>query len=104
MTTTISVMSVKKANRVLNNLFSLDRPLTAAEKTVGRQAALFLAEYRRKKAEKAQKELLFMEIEHLESLGFSKKEALEELRLNNRAHQESIGLGKSRRCRFILMN
>ena len=100
MTTTISTMSVKKAESILKNLFSLDRPLTANEKTTGRRAALFLAECRRQKTEKAQKELVFMEIEHLQCLGFSRKEALEELRLNKRAHQESIGLGKSRRCRF----
>lgn len=97
-------MSVKKAENILKDLFSLDRPLTADERTTGRQAALFLAESRRKKAEKAQKELVFMEIEHLETLGYSKKEALEELRRNKRSHQENIGLGKSHRCRFVWIN
>ena len=91
-----NIVSVESANNVLNSLKSLARPLTTAEKAIGRKAALFIGQNIKNKI-KASREV---EIKSLVDKGYTREEARELLRLEDFAHAEYIGLGTSHKCRF----
>ncbi len=95
-----NIVSVESANNVLNNLKSLARPLTTAEKLAGRKAALVQADVRHSQALASAASLRETEIKFYMGQGYTLKEAREQLRLEDFAHAESIGLGISKKCRF----
>lgn len=91
-----NIVSVESANNVLNSLKSLARPLTTAEKAIGRKAALFIGQDIKDRIKASQEE----EVKYLMERGFTEDEARELLRLEDFAHAEYIGLGTSHKCRF----
>lgn len=91
-----NTVSVESANNVLNSLKSLNRPLTAEEKLVGRKAALFIGQDIKDKIKASKEE----EIKYLMERGYTREEAREKMRLDAFAHAESVGLGISKKCRF----
>ncbi len=91
-----NIVSVESANNVLNSLKSLARPLTTAEKAIGRKAALFIGQDIKDKIKASQEE----EVKYLMERGFTEDEAREKMRLDAFARAEYIGLGTSHKCRF----
>lgn len=94
------ISSVESANSVLSSLKSLARPLTVAEKAIGREAAMFLAKERHARAIASAARLRNTLLQFYVKQGFTEDEAREQLRLDDFAHAESIGLGTPHKCRF----
>ncbi len=94
---TFATVTVENAVVVLNALKSLDRPLTAEEKIIGRKAALLFGKNIKDKINASRD----AEIKFLVERGYTEEEARKQLRLNARIHNEEIGLGKSQRCKFV---
>ena len=92
------IISAENATVVLNNLKSLDRPLTAEEKKLGRKAALAQADALHSQALASAASLRETELKFYMGQGHTLDEAREQLRLDKRIHDEKIGLGKSHRC------
>lgn len=92
------IISAENATIVLNYFKSLDRPLTAAEKKIGRKAALVQADVRHSQALASAASLCETELKFYMGQGYTLAEAREQLRLDKRIHDEKIGLGKSHRC------
>lgn len=93
---TFATVTVENAVVVLNALKSLGRPLTADEKIAGRKAALLFGRTIKDKVNASHD----AEIKFLVERGYTEEEARKQLRLSERIHNEEIGLGKSRRCKF----
>ena len=89
-------ITVENAGAGLNNLKSLNRPLTAEEKLAGRKAALFIGQDIKDKIKASQEE----EVKYLMERGYTAQEAREKIRLEDFARAESVGLGVSKKCRF----
>ena len=89
-------VTVETASIVLNNLKSLNRPLTAEEKALGTKAARLYGEGLKNKVKEAQE----VDIKFYTDRGYSLDEALTQVRLDAQAHAEYIGLGISKKCRF----
>lgn len=89
-------VTVENASIVLNNLKSLNRPLTAEEKALGTKAARLYGEGLKNKVKEAQE----VDIKFYTDRGYSLDEALTQVRLDAQAHAEYIGLGISKKCRF----
>lgn len=89
-------VTVENASIVLNNLKSLDRPLTPEEKALGTKAARLYGEGLKNKVKEAQE----VDIKFYTDRGYSLDEALTQVRLDAQAHAEYIGLGISKKCRF----
>lgn len=89
-------VTVENASIVLNNLKSLDRPLTPEEKALGTKAARLYGEGLKNKVKEAQ----VVDIKFYTDRGYSLDEALTQVRLDAQAHAEYIGLGISKKCRF----
>ena len=89
-------VTVENASIVLNNLKSLNRPLTAEEKALGTKAARLYGEGLKNKVKEAQK----VDIKFYTDRGYSLDEALTQVRLDAQVHAEYIGLGISKKCRF----
>ena len=94
---TFATVTVENASIVLNALKSLGRPLTSEEKIIGRKAALLFGRTLKDQVNAAQE----LEIKFLVERGYTEEEARKQLRLNERIHNEEIGLGKSQRCKFV---
>ncbi len=94
------ISSVESANSVLSSLKSLARPLTVAEKAIGRKAAMFLAKERHSQAVASAARLRDMEIKFYMKQGYTENEARKQIMLDDFAHAEYIGLGTSHKCRF----
>ena len=92
-----NTVTVENASIVLNNLKSLNRPLTADEMIAGRKAALLFGRTIKDKVNASHD----AEIKFLVERGYTEEEARKQLRLNERIHNEEIGLGKSQRCKFV---
>lgn len=93
---TFATVTVENASIVLNNLKSLNRPLTAEEKALGTKAARLYGEGLKNKVKEAQE----VDIKFYTDRGYSLDEALTQVRLDAQAHAEYIGLGISKKCRF----
>lgn len=89
-------VTVENASIVLNNLKSLNRPLTPEEKALGTKAARLYGEGLKNKVKEAQE----VDIKFYTDRGYSLDEALTQVRLDAQAHAEYIGLGISKKCRF----
>ena len=100
MSNNMYISSVESANNVLTSLKSLARPLTVAEKTIGREAAMFLAKERHSQAVASANALRDMEIKFYVKQGYTENEARKQIMLDDFAHAESIGLGTPHKCRF----
>lgn len=94
---TFATVTVENAVVVLNALKSLGRPLTADEMIAGRKAALLFGRTIKDKVNASHD----AEIKFLVERGYTEEEARKQLRLNERIHNEEIGLGKSQRCKFV---
>lgn len=93
---TFATVTVENAVVVLNALKSLGRPLTSDEMIAGRKAALLFGRTIKDKVNASHD----AEIKFLVERGYTEEEARKQLRLSERIHNEEIGLGKSRRCKF----
>lgn len=93
-------ITVENAGAVLNNLKSLNRPLTAEEKLAGRKAALLRGDELHSQAVASANSLRDMEIKFYMKQGYTENEAREQLRLDDFAHAEAIGLGSSKKCHW----
>lgn len=94
------ISSVESANSVLSSLKSLARPLTVAEKAIGREAAMFLAKEHHARAIASAARLRNTLLQFYVKQGFTEDEAREQLRLDDFAHAEAIGLGTSKKCHW----
>ncbi len=93
---TFATVTVENASIVLNALKSLGRPLTADEMIAGRKAALLFGRTIKDKVSASRD----AEIKFLVERGYNEEDALKQVRINERIHNEEIGLGKSQRCKF----
>ena len=92
----MTTVSVENASVVLNNLKSLNRPLTSDEKRLGHQAAMLYGQRIKDKI----KALREAEIEELMKKGYTERDAREEVRLAEFASREARGFGTSHKCKF----
>ena len=93
-------ITVEDAAAVLNNLKSLNRPLTAEEKLAGRKAALLRGDELHSQAVASAARLRNTLLQFYMKQGFTEDEAREQIRLDDFAHAEAIGLGTSKKCHW----
>lgn len=89
-------VTVENASIVLDELKSLDRKLKPEEKALGTRAAHLYGEGLKAKLKEAHE----MDIKFYTDRGYTLNEACTQVRLDDQAHAEYIGLGVSKKCRF----
>lgn len=89
-----------EATRVLEQLRSLDRPLTTEEQALGRKAALVMIRYSKECAAESEKSLRDTMMHYYTECGYTADEAREAIRLDALERRERDGYGVSKRCKF----